>query len=228
MFGRRPSRSRRGFAAPTDDSDGERLSSEATNGHARAARLPGLLGQSAKHFARFVAQALSVALVVGLLALLVWKVSHQTGSHNVAAQVRKGETPAAPDFTLPRLDGGGKLSLAELGGKPLVINFWASWCGPCRDEAPLLQAAAREYHGQLVVLGVDYQDFTGDARKFVRKFDLTYPIVRDGDGSLLARWGVTGAPESFFVDRAGKVVAHVAGAVDKETLPAGIRKALIG
>jgi cytochrome c biogenesis protein CcmG/thiol:disulfide interchange protein DsbE len=177
---------------------------------------------------RLGAQALSVALVVGLLGLLIWKVAHQTGSHNVAAQVRKGETPAAPDFTLPRLDGDGKLSLADFDGKPRVVNFWASWCGPCRDEAPLLQAAAREYHGRLVVLGVDFQDFTGDARKFVRKFGLTYPIVRDGDGSLLARWGVTGAPESFFVDRAGKVVAHVPGAVKKDTLAAGIRKALVG
>jgi cytochrome c biogenesis protein CcmG/thiol:disulfide interchange protein DsbE len=177
---------------------------------------------------RLGAQALTVALVVGLLGLLVWKVAHQIGSANVAAQVRKGDTPAAPDFRLPRLDGDGKLSLAEFDGKPLVINFWASWCGPCRDEAPLLQAAAREYRGRLVVLGVDYQDFTGDARKFVRKFGLTYPIVRDGDGSLLARWGVTGAPESFFVDRAGKVVAHVPGAVDKETLPAGIQKAFAG
>jgi cytochrome c biogenesis protein CcmG/thiol:disulfide interchange protein DsbE len=177
---------------------------------------------------RLGAQALTVALVVGLLALLVWRVAHQIGSDNVAAQVRNGETPVAPGFTLPRLDGDGKLSLATFQGTPRVINFWASWCGPCRDEAPLLQTASREYHGRLVVIGVDYQDFTGDARKFVRNFGLTYPIVRDGDGRLLARWGVTGAPESFFVDRAGKVVAHVPGAVQKETLAAGIRKALVG
>jgi cytochrome c biogenesis protein CcmG, thiol:disulfide interchange protein DsbE len=177
---------------------------------------------------RLGAQALAVALVVGLLALLVWKVAHQTGSHNVAAEIRKGETPAAPDFTLPRLDGSGKLSLAAFDGKPRVVNFWASWCGPCRDEAPLLQTAANEYRGRLVVVGVDYQDFTGDARKFVHKFGLTYPIGRDGNGRLLAPWGVTGAPESFFVDRAGKVVEHIPGAVTKETLAAGIRKALSG
>ena len=92
---------------------------------------------------RLGAQALSVALVAGLLGLLVWKVAHQTGSSNVAAQVTKGKTPAAPDFSLPRLDGDGKLSLAAYDGKPRVVNFWASWCGPCRDEAPLLQDAAR-------------------------------------------------------------------------------------
>jgi len=176
--------------------------------------------------ARLGAQALSVALVIGLLALLVWKVAHQTGSANVAAEVRKGETPEAPDFTLPRLDGDGKLSLAEFDGKPRVVNFWASWCGPCRDEAPLLENAARKYRGRLVVVGVDYQDFTGDARKFVDAFGLTYPIGRDGNGSLLPRWGVSAAPESFFIDRGGKVVAHVPGAVTKSTLAEGIQKAL--
>jgi cytochrome c biogenesis protein CcmG, thiol:disulfide interchange protein DsbE len=177
---------------------------------------------------RLGAQTLAVALVVGLLALLVWKVAHQTGSDNVAAQVRKGDAPAAPNFTLPRLDGDGELSLATFDGKPRVVNFWASWCGPCRDEAPLLQDAARDYRGRLVVLGIDYQDFTGDARNFVRRFGLTYPIVRDRDGGLLGRWGVTGAPESFFIDRDGRVVAHVPGAVTKQTLGAGIRKALVG
>jgi cytochrome c biogenesis protein CcmG/thiol:disulfide interchange protein DsbE len=177
---------------------------------------------------RLGAQALSVVLVAGLLALLVWKVAHQTGSGNVAAQVTKGRTPAAPDFTLPLLDGEGKLRLASYDGKPRVVNFWASWCGPCRDEAPLLQSAAREYRGRLVVLGVDYQDFSGDARKFVRKFGLTYPIGRDGNGSLLPRWGVTGAPESFFIDGAGKVVGHIPGAVTQETLAQGIEKALSG
>ena len=176
--------------------------------------------------ARLGAQALSVALVIGLLALLIWKVAHQTGSANVAAEVRKGETPKAPDFTLPRLDGKGELSLGAFAGKARLVNFWASWCGPCRDEAPLLQNAAQKYRGRLVVLGVDYQDFTGDARKFVGAFGLTYPIGRDGNGSLLARWGVSAAPESFFIDRAGRVVAHVPGAVTKETLAEGIRKAL--
>jgi cytochrome c biogenesis protein CcmG/thiol:disulfide interchange protein DsbE len=167
-----------------------------------------------------------VALVVGLLGLLIWKVAQQIGSDNVAAEVRKGETPAAPDFTLPRLDGDGTLSLAGYDGKPRVVNFWASWCLPCRDEAPLLQDAARRYEGRLVVVGIDYQDFSGDARRFVRTFGLTYPMGRDANGSLLGPWGVSAAPESFFIDRKGRVVAHVPGAVTKETLAEGIQKAL--
>jgi cytochrome c biogenesis protein CcmG/thiol:disulfide interchange protein DsbE len=175
---------------------------------------------------RLGAQALSVALVAGLLALLVWKVAHQTGGGNVAAEVRKGQTPAAPNITLPRLDGGGDLSLASLRGKAVLVNFWASWCGPCRGEAPLLEQASQSYSGRLVVLGVDYQDFTGDARKFVSKYHITYPIVRDGSGRWLDRYGVTGAPETFFVNAEGKVVAHEPGAVDRETLTDGIRKAL--
>lgn len=175
---------------------------------------------------RLAAQALSVALVVGLLGLLIWKVAQQIGSDNVAAEVSEGKTPAAPDFTLPRLNGDGKLSLAGYDGKPRVVNFWASWCLACRDEATLLQHAARKYQGRLVVVGVDYQDFTGDARRFVRTFGLTYPIGRDANGSLLGRWGVSGAPESFFIDRSGRVVAHVPGAVTKETLAEGIQKAL--
>ncbi len=175
---------------------------------------------------RLSAQALSVALVAGLLALLVWKVAHQTGGSNVAADVRKGQTPSAPNFTLPRLDGAGDLSLASFRGKAVLVNFWASWCGPCRGEAPLLEQASRSYRGRLVVLGVDFQDFTGDARKFVSKYHITYPIVRDGSGKWLDRYGVTGAPETFFVDAEGRVVAHEPGAVDRESLAAGIRKAL--
>ena len=92
---------------------------------------------------RLGAQALSVALVAGLLALLVWKVAHQVGDSTVAAEVHKGKTPAAPAFDLPRLEGGGTLASTSLDGRPQVVNFWASWCVPCRDEAALLQGAAR-------------------------------------------------------------------------------------
>ena len=175
---------------------------------------------------RLGAQALSVALVVGLLALLVWKVAHQTGGGNVAAEVRKGRTPTAPDFTLPRLDGRGDLSLASFRGKAVLVNFWASWCDPCRGEAPLLEQAAQSYAGRLVVLGVDFQDFSGDARKFVSKYHITYPVVRDGSGKWLERYGVSGAPETFYVNADGKVVAHTPGAVDRGTLADGIRRAL--
>src|SRR3954465_3231612 len=112
---------------------------------------------------RIGAQALSVALVAGLLALLVWKVAHQVGATTIASDVHKGKEPSAPAVALPRL-GGGTLASQSLQGKPQVVNFWASWCIPCRDEASLLQRASKQYGGRLVVLGTDPHDLRGAAR----------------------------------------------------------------
>jgi len=174
---------------------------------------------------RIGAQALSVALVAGLLALLVWKVAHQVGDATIASDVHKGKEPATPAFDLPRLSGG-TLASGTLHGKPQVVNFWASWCVPCRDEARLLQNAAKQYDGRLVVLGIDHQDFRGDARGFVRRYGLTYPSVVDKGDKLYTRYGLTRVPETFCADRSGRVVAHVPGAVTKETLQQCIQDAL--
>jgi cytochrome c biogenesis protein CcmG, thiol:disulfide interchange protein DsbE len=175
---------------------------------------------------RLGAQALSVALVAGLLALLVWKVAHQVGDATVAGEVHKGKTPAAPTFDLPRLEGGGTLASASLLGKAQVVNFWASWCVPCRDEAALLQQASQRYGGRLAVIGIDHQDFAGDARGFVRRYGLTYPSVVDKGDKLYTRYGLTGVPETFCTDRRGRVVAHVPGAVTRGTLDRCIQDAL--
>ena len=138
----------------------------------------------------------------------------------------------APAFSLDRLDRDGTLSLAQLRGKPLVVNFWASWCGPCKDEAPVLQQTYERYRDQgLVVLGIDVKDFREDARRFMRRYGITYPVVYDGKGSTIGRWGLQGYPETFFVDRTGKLVGErIAGAVDternRETFERGIALAL--
>jgi cytochrome c biogenesis protein CcmG, thiol:disulfide interchange protein DsbE len=177
---------------------------------------------------RVGAQALSVALVVGLLALLVWKISHQIGDETVASGVRKGERPAAPSFDLEGLRGG-RLDSAELAGKVQVINFWASWCEPCRDEAPLLEQTWRELRSRgVVVVGVDHQDAAQFGREFARRYRMTYPLVRDPGDKLYDAYGATGVPESFFVARDGRVVAHVPGAITRETLAAGLAKAGAG
>jgi len=171
------------------------------------------------------AQALSVALVLGLLALLVWKVTHQNTS-NVASKVDHGHVASAPDFTLGRLDRPGDLQLASLRGKAVVLNFWASWCYPCKQEAPTLERVWKQHDGRVVVLGVDVNDFSGDARKFMRKHGLTYPVVHDNRNVTSPKYGLTGLPETFFVDSRGRVVGHVAGQVSASNLRSGIAQAL--
>ena len=169
---------------------------------------------------------MTVAAVAALLGLLIWKVVHQ--NKGVAAKLGNGRTPAAPHFDLSRLDRQGKLSLASLRGKVVVLNFWASWCGPCKSEAPRFEAAWRRYHAQgVVVVGVDAQDFSGDARRFIRRFKLTYPNVHDGPGNVLPKYGVTGFPETYFVGRNGRLVGdRVQGEISEQQLTSGIERAL--
>jgi cytochrome c biogenesis protein CcmG/thiol:disulfide interchange protein DsbE len=169
-------------------------------------------------------QAVTVAVVAGLLGLLIWKVVHQ----EKGVKLGGGRTPPAPQFALSRLDAPGKLALASLRGKVVVLNFWASWCVPCKSEAPRLEAAWQRYRDKgVVVVGVDAQDFSGDAKHFVKKYKLTYPNVHDGPGDVLPKYGVTGFPETYFVDRQGRLIGdRVAGEITVSKLTAGIRHAL--
>jgi cytochrome c biogenesis protein CcmG/thiol:disulfide interchange protein DsbE len=178
------------------------------------------------------AQALAVGLVAALFALLVWKLVHDEGSE-IPGALARGERPTAPVFTLPRLDREGELSLASLRGKAVVVNFWASWCVPCEQEAPVLEEAWQRHKGDgLVVLGIDFNDLRPDALRFMRKHGVTYPVVYDRDGELVAKFGATGVPETFFVDRRGRLVGkRVTGAVNareelRRDFENGIRLAL--
>jgi cytochrome c biogenesis protein CcmG, thiol:disulfide interchange protein DsbE len=174
---------------------------------------------------KLVGQAAALGLVVGLLALLVWKVAG--GSESEVAGLSRGKTPNAPAFSLPRLTGKGKISLDSYRGKAVVVNFWASWCVPCKTEAPLLESAWRKYRDRgLVVLGVNSQDLSSDARRFARQVGWTYPLVRDGAGDTLGPYAVAAFPETFFVDRKGKVVARIDGEVTEDGLTTNIEKAL--
>ena len=123
--------------------------------------------------AKLVGQVLALGLVAALLALLAWKVvEDETGGGSIVERVERGERPAAPELELDRLDRDGSLSLASLRGKGVVLNFWASWCIPCKEEAPLLEQAWRDHRDKgLVVLGVDAQDFREDARSFLELQD---------------------------------------------------------
>ncbi|MDQ3752426.1 MAG: TlpA family protein disulfide reductase [Actinomycetota bacterium] len=110
-----------------------------------------------------------------------------------------------PEFVLPLLSGEGAMSSRSIEGSPVVINFWASWCLPCREEAPLLERAWRDYRDDgLVVIGVNARDSEADAKSFVREFDVTYPVVVDDDLELMHKLSnIEGWPQTFFVERDG-------------------------
>lgn len=149
---------------------------------------------------------------------------------NVAGPGAAVDTPVvgrpAPAFDLQTLDGG-RLSLADLRGSPVVVNFWASWCVPCREEAPLLTAAARAYEAQgLRVVGIVYQDSAESARDFMARYTQTYPGLLDPDGRTAIDYGVFGIPETFFIDRDGIVRSRQVGPVTKEGLDRQIREIL--
>ncbi|HZV52494.1 MAG TPA: TlpA disulfide reductase family protein [Candidatus Dormibacteraeota bacterium] len=160
--------------------------------------------------------AVVVAGAVGLLLVaLGWGLLHPPAAD--AGLV--GRT--APDVAIRPLNGGGEVRLSDFRGRPVVLNFWASWCGPCRQEAPVLNSAARRYGGRVQFLGVDIQDSEGAARVFQASVQSPYPVgpaVADGASA----YGVTAPPETFFIDRQGHVTASVVGPVSERQLQLSI------
>jgi cytochrome c biogenesis protein CcmG/thiol:disulfide interchange protein DsbE len=187
-------------------------------------------------------QVAALALVAALLALLVWRVVASQRGTSFVSDIGAGKAPAAPAFRLdviwrdsrywpaslrPAL-ADGKLSLDELRGYPIVLNFWASWCIPCKDEARALAAAAQHHRGRVLFLGVDVQDFTSDARSFLRRNRVPYVSVRDGSGSAYENYGLTGVPETYYLDARGRAIAHAPGQVSREDVETGIAGAVAG
>jgi len=110
-------------------------------------------------------------------------------------------------------------------GRPVVVNVWASWCGPCRVEAPLLQRAAARYKGDVVFLGVDSRDDPGPARAFIRRYRIAYPNVFDGTGAIRSRLGLRGFPTTYVFDRQGALIASVVGGISEQALAGHIAAA---
>jgi cytochrome c biogenesis protein CcmG/thiol:disulfide interchange protein DsbE len=159
---------------------------------------------------------LAAALLVGLLA---YGVASRGQDTSIDDAIAAGERIDAPTARLPVLGEGSEGSLADYRGKVVVLNFWASWCKPCTEELPLLEKTHKAISGRnALVLGANYQDVSDSALGFVRRFKLTYPSLRDRDGEFADRYGSRAFPETFVVDRRGRIAAQRRGPVDQKWL----------
>jgi cytochrome c biogenesis protein CcmG/thiol:disulfide interchange protein DsbE len=168
---------------------------------------------------------LASAIVTFLLVLLLWTLTHSNGG--LAAALDRGKTPVAPSFTLPSLSGSGSLELDTYGGRVIVVNFWASWCGPCRAETPALNRAWQHWKSHLVTfIGVDTQDAKGDGRAFAHSAQISYPIGYAGSGQPAQMYGVGALPATFVISPRGRIVARFLGAVSAQKLSSAIERTL--
>jgi peroxiredoxin len=177
---------------------------------------------------RLALQGAAVVLLAALIGLFARSLVN--GSTTVAAELNDGQRPAAPNFTLPSLTGHGDISLSRYHGKIVVLNFWASWCPPCRVETSTFNEIQSRYGPRgVVVVGVNSQDFTGDARTFAREYDVNYPLVHDSSNDVTNRWGVTsGFPVTFVINRSGAVQTMFTTQIDAPILDAALAPLLRG
>ena len=163
-----------------------------------------------------------IAAFLGLLAVGLANRSPVTGKSGLT---RVGKP--APQFVLPGV-GGGEIDLADFSGEPMVINFWASWCPPCRQEALVLEDAARAHVDDVQFVGVDIQDADEDAEAYLAEFNITYPNGLDRQGRVTVDYGVIGLPVTFFVSKAGVVERRWVGAINLDQLEARIGELIAG
>jgi cytochrome c biogenesis protein CcmG/thiol:disulfide interchange protein DsbE len=170
-----------------------------------------------------------IAAATALIALLAYGVASQRTDTSIEDAVAAGDRVAAPNETLPVLGAGGESSLAEYRGQVVVLNVWASWCPPCIDELPLLERTHRRIEGRgATVLGVNYKDLPEDALRLVGRFRLTFPSLRDRDGEYAEDFAVVGIPETFVIDRQGRIAAVRRGPVNERWLARTLPRLLGG
>jgi cytochrome c biogenesis protein CcmG/thiol:disulfide interchange protein DsbE len=174
---------------------------------------------------RVLGPAAAVVGAAGVIALLVFGLTTTGNDNSIDNAVSRGAYPTAPTMPLPLLAGQGARTLADYRGRVVVLNFWASWCDPCRAEARLLEQAQRKLASTGTVLGVTYRDTTPDSLAFVRQYGLTYPSLRDVDGKLAQSYGTKALPETFVIDRNSRIVSVSRGEVTQAFLDHAIARA---
>jgi cytochrome c biogenesis protein CcmG/thiol:disulfide interchange protein DsbE len=158
-----------------------------------------------------------------LIALLTYGIAAQGTDTSLDQALQEGKRVEAPVKDLPRLGADGTGSLGEEKGKVVVLNVWASWCPPCQSEMPLLQRTHEQIAKQGgLVLGIDTQDSPDDALAFLRKKKITFPSLRDRDREYGRKYGVGAYPETFLIDRKGRIAALRRGPVDQAWLDANL------
>jgi len=177
---------------------------------------------------RPVVPVVVIAVAALLVGLLVYGLVAGGNDTTLDDAVKRGDKPTAPGAQLERrnVDGSGTLRLADLRGKVVVLNFWGSWCEPCKEEAPVLQRIHERLAraGRGTVLGATYNDPTTDSLKFERENGITYPSVQDVSTELYDEFGGTGVPETFVIDPQGRVIAISRGQVSEPFLDAALKR----
>jgi thiol-disulfide isomerase/thioredoxin len=197
---------------PADESAGQA-------GTPEPATPPGRARGTARRAGRLIARHKIISGIVAVFVVAVIAVSvATTGSQNNQPPPQ----PAAA-FSLPVLGATGQhMSLSEYAGKPVIINFWASWCSPCQQETPLLARWYKQQHGKVVLLGLDENDTASAALKFAHAKGVTYPLGFDPNVIVAPKYGVDALPQTFFLNAKHQIVDHVVGAVTTASLNKGL------
>jgi len=176
---------------------------------------------------RLLVPTLAAVVALGLVGLLAYGLLVGAEDDSIEQAVARGNFPPAPSAPLPVLGESATQSVAGLRGKVVVLNFWASWCEPCRAEAPLLERAHKRLTtaGTGTVLGVTYDDSTPASLKFVEDYGMSFPSVRDVGTKLAKRYGTTYVPETFVIDRRGRIVDVFRGPIDQAFIDRALARA---
>jgi cytochrome c biogenesis protein CcmG/thiol:disulfide interchange protein DsbE len=142
------------------------------------------------------------------------------------AEIAVGEQ--VPDAPVERLGAAGETSLSDFEGRWVLVNFWASWCDPCRSEAPAIERYGKAHGDDLVIVGMNTEDLSRDALDFAKEFGLTWEMLHDGKGERKDAFGVFALPESFLVDPEGRLALIRRGPVDREYLEANVTPLIEG